>query len=279
MLLGELLRRLVVSRDPLTATDEMGFPREAPPETDASAETGPTGDSGFFGVGLLDTPPLLDPLVRIPSLFGAQSPSGSAVMPPIRIPLPRSKPPIGPGSIWVPPIAGPTISRSPADDSEPGSNDAGAAPPVSPADAASQIWRKIVDSYNEETRRLAQVNDAARAKEGRLYGTYTMPEIRYPWVYSGRTSGDGTLEEIVQRRYSGKQRSGFYPAIPDKETPWYSAVRGREQQLHDFFKEQGRSSNIINPIWSGNPFRQYYLDRATDEFGQCCARYDVIDWK
>src|SRR6185437_13351734 len=45
------------------------------------------------------------------------------------------------------------------------------------------------------------------------------------------------------------------------------AIRGREQQLHEHFKAQGRSGNVNNPVGSRNANAQRYRDAANREFG------------
>lgn len=64
---------------------------------------------------------------------------------------------------------------------------------------------------------------------------------------------------------------GFGEARLDQISKSYSAIRGREQQLINYFggaKSMGGSSgNPINGIAVFNPLRSYYLETSTSVFG------------
>ncbi len=69
-------------------------------------------------------------------------------------------------------------------------------------------------------------------------------------VYVGRTSGHGTPEQLAAWRYSGKPRFGFSKPEIDRIAYGplgYMAIRGREQQLIDYFGGVG-SPKVANKI-------------------------------
>jgi RHS repeat-associated protein len=115
-----------------------------------------------------------------------------------------------------------------------------------------------------------------------VYVTYTKENPRTHQVYSGRSSmrvpvgtpiSRSLGQQIVNNRESGHHANerGFGPARLDRISYNYSAIRGREQQLIDYHggaqSMGGSSGNLINGIWSMNPFRSSYLAESTREFG------------
>ncbi|MBC9730897.1 hypothetical protein [Streptomyces sp. TRM68367] len=117
------------------------------------------------------------------------------------------------------------------------------------------------------------------------YVTYTKTNPETGEVYTGRSRGVGTPEEIVAGRDSGHHMNdkGFGPAVLDKfaeatksvaerhSDPAYQAIRGREQQLIDFFggakSDGGISGNAIRGVAADNPLLGTFLNAATKMFG------------
>ena len=64
---------------------------------------------------------------------------------------------------------------------------------------------------------------------------------------------------------------GFGPAVLDKSSNNYAAIRGREQMLIDLYggaqSTGGTSGNAINGISINNPKYDYYMKSAQGEFG------------
>jgi hypothetical protein len=117
------------------------------------------------------------------------------------------------------------------------------------------------------------------------YVTYTKTNPETGEVYTGRSRGTGTPEQIVAARDAGHHmtENGFGPAVLDQSAaatksvalrhsdPAYQAIRGREQQLIDAFggaqSAGGTSGNAIRGIAEDNPLRNLYLNAATAAFG------------
>jgi len=103
-----------------------------------------------------------------------------------------------------------------------------------------------------------------------LQGRYSWPRPAIPsQYYVGRTGGYGTpLENIDARDASHEYNDlGFGPAQLDKSSESYAAIRGREQQMIEYYRSRGISGNVYNGIWPNNPNRGSYLQTALDEFG------------
>nr|WP_240554309.1 MULTISPECIES: polymorphic toxin-type HINT domain-containing protein [Streptomyces] len=117
------------------------------------------------------------------------------------------------------------------------------------------------------------------------YVTYTKTNPETGEIYTGRSRGTGTPEQIVAARDAGHHMTekGFGPAVLDQSAtatksvalrhsdPSYQAIRGREQQLIDAFggaqSAGGTSGNAIRGIAEDNPLRGLYLNAATAAFG------------
>jgi len=71
------------------------------------------------------------------------------------------------------------------------------------------------------------------------------------------------------RRDSGHPytKDGFGPAVLDRTSDSYDAIRGREQQLIDFFRQSGLSANKINGVGPRNPAGARCQQQAFDAFG------------
>jgi RHS repeat-associated protein len=113
------------------------------------------------------------------------------------------------------------------------------------------------------------VTIASGPEAGTTFQTYTKVNPDTGDVYVGRTSGGGTPLENIARRDSGHAYTseGFGPAQLDQSSDSYAAIRGREQQLIDFYRSLGISANKINGISPLNLNRSGYLGAALDEFG------------
>lgn len=103
----------------------------------------------------------------------------------------------------------------------------------------------------------------------RSYQTYIKVNADTGEVYAGRTSGFGTpLENLAARDASHAYNDlGFGPAQLDQSSASYAAIRGREQQLIDYFDNLGNSANKINGISPLNPNYSWYMQSAVGEFG------------
>lgn len=109
---------------------------------------------------------------------------------------------------------------------------------------------------------------AAETSAGRSFQSYTKVNSQTGEVYAGRASGYGTPLENIARRDAGHAYNdlGFGPARLDQSGS-YAAIRGREQQLIERFRDLGVSANKINGISPRNPNLDWYLERALRAFG------------
>jgi hypothetical protein len=76
-------------------------------------------------------------------------------------------------------------------------------------------------------------------------------------VYAGRASG-ATVKEALKSRalnpmHHMRKLFGYGEGAIDQASNSYSAIRGREQMLIDYFKNIGMSGNRINGISPLNP--------------------------
>ena len=107
--------------------------------------------------------------------------------------------------------------------------------------------------------------------------TYTRTNAATGEVYSGRTSGFGNPQTLVNSRASSHPASlaGFGPAVVDRVAPGtaqgYAAIRGREQHLIDAHggarSEGGSSANAIRGVSRRNPAAGYFDAAALTMFG------------
>jgi RHS repeat-associated protein len=122
---------------------------------------------------------------------------------------------------------------------------------------------------------LSIPGDSAVDKDNQyLYVTYTRVNPKTGQVYAGRTGGYGTPEELVHRRSLGQpllKAEGFRSPTVDQWSTNRAAIRGREQQLIDFYggaKSVGGSArNMINGVADFNLNRPIYMGAARAEFG------------
>ena len=123
---------------------------------------------------------------------------------------------------------------------------------------------------------VATVKTAIQEKqESKLHMTYTMTNENGE-VYSGRTSGYGTPNEVLQKRQANHHMSekGFTDVSIDKIAYGEQgklAIRGREQQLIDknggAQSEGGTSGNLIRGVSKINPKGIIYHEAADRAFG------------
>uniref|UniRef100_UPI0010F7B51C RHS repeat-associated core domain-containing protein n=1 Tax=Chitinivorax sp. B TaxID=2502235 RepID=UPI0010F7B51C len=108
----------------------------------------------------------------------------------------------------------------------------------------------------------------------KTYATYTRVHPVTGQVYAGRTSGYKDPATLVRDR--GLQQThlnseGFAFPVLDVSTTDYAAIRGREQQLIDFYGGAqtvgGTARNAINAIRDLNPNRYWYMSAAIAKFG------------
>lgn len=128
------------------------------------------------------------------------------------------------------------------------------------------------------------------------YQTYILKNPKTGQRYVGRTSGFGSPKQNVQSRLQNhhKIKEGYRLVRVDKSSFNKGAIRGREQQMLDFYRSAGRSGNgfkgtgamrgtwnrltksqrqigksgnQINGIGFGNKSRTSFLKQSKAEFG------------
>jgi RHS repeat-associated protein len=120
---------------------------------------------------------------------------------------------------------------------------------------------------------LALTGDSQNSQSYK-YITYTRENPSTGQVYSGRSGGYGEPQQIASQRAAGQpllNAEGFTPPVVDAVSTNLSAIRGREQQLIDYFggaqSVGGSTRNKINGVADFNPFRGFYIERSIQEFG------------
>lgn len=116
-------------------------------------------------------------------------------------------------------------------------------------------------------------NTIEKKKNERCYVTYIMTNGEQ--IYVGRTSGYGTPEQLVARRYARhvvRRALGYgYPIVDrfayGKEGSW--AIRGREQQYIDYLGGIGnpKVGNVIRGVARNNVNGYIYYKKSCDYFG------------
>ncbi len=133
---------------------------------------------------------------------------------------------------------------------------------------------RILCAFAGATLCIALVTSDADAKSGRSGGTKTFHTYTKTHpngkVYTGRTSGAEKPAKAIQKRDAGHHMNnqGYGPAQLDKSSGNKAAIRGREQQLIDKRKTEGRAGNTINGISPKNKKRNHYLAESEKEFGK-----------
>ena len=118
----------------------------------------------------------------------------------------------------------------------------------------------------------AAVADAVNDYASKIYVTYTLTNPKTKQVYVGRTSGTGTPQQIANRRYRHhylRRAQGFDKPVVDRWSKSYSAIRGREQQLIDYYGGVGSKSvaNLIRGVSRYNPYAISYHNASNTCFG------------
>ena len=118
----------------------------------------------------------------------------------------------------------------------------------------------------------AVIADAINDYQNKIYVTYTLTNPETGQVYVGRTSGTGTPQQIANRRYykhGSKQALGFARPVVDRYSKSYSAIRGREQQLIDYYGGVGnpKVANLIRGVAKRNPFGKKFHNSSNQCFG------------
>jgi len=112
----------------------------------------------------------------------------------------------------------------------------------------------------------------AEAKRGhtrhKTYHTY-IKEHKDRTVYVGRTSGYDLPNKNLSRRDNTHHmnKKGYRQAQLDRSSNNKDAIRGREQQLIDKYRAEGRSANKINGISNKNQKKSKYINASNREFG------------
>ena len=108
----------------------------------------------------------------------------------------------------------------------------------------------------------------------RRFITYVLKNPETKQVYIGRTSGFGEPLKILKRRMYGHayKKRGFKNPKIDKAMQGLnarSAIRGREQQLIDFYSGIGsfNVANIRRGVAKKNPFRNIFHHASNTNFG------------
>ncbi len=117
------------------------------------------------------------------------------------------------------------------------------------------------------------VTNAVRNYKQKIYVTYVMTNPKTSQVYVGRTSGIGDPLKIALRRYYShtfRRLQGYTNLMIDKWSNSKDAIRGREQQLIDFYGGIGskKVGNYIRGVARWNPRGRIYYDSSNKEFGK-----------
>lgn len=136
-----------------------------------------------------------------------------------------------------------------------------------------------VDSQPQTVDLVGVVVRAVRQnQQQKTYITYTMTKSDgiHTVTYVGRSSGEGTPESIMMRRYQGhwiRRLEGYGKPTLDKSatgTQGKLAIRGREQQMIDYKGGIGdpRVGNLIRGVSKPNPSGLLYHESSNAMFGE-----------
>ena len=131
------------------------------------------------------------------------------------------------------------------------------------------IATDTVDEAKDSLKKAVDKGDTS----SKTYQTYTKTNPVTGEVYSGRTSGTGSpIDNVAKRDANHHMNSkGFGPAMLDKTSDSYQAIRGREQMLIEYYggakSMGGISGNAINGIGTNNKNKDIYINAAKGVFG------------
>lgn len=125
----------------------------------------------------------------------------------------------------------------------------------------------------DATALVAVTADVIRDYRQKIYATYVLTNPKTSQVYLGRTSGIGDPVKLVWKRYRNnlkRRLQGFKNPTLDRYSKNYAAIRGREQQLIDYYGGIGskRVGNDIRGVAKWNPSGRFFHNKSNEEFGQ-----------
>lgn len=132
----------------------------------------------------------------------------------------------------------------------------------------------ICAAFEATSYATSKVYDATNSE--RVWVTYTLkgPDGK---IYVGRTSGYGTPQQIVNKRYANHHMKdyGYDSPILDKfaigarGSAAYAAIRGREQQMIDHLGGVGSTNvgNRIRGVRKNHPLGRTYHIKSNQMFG------------
>ncbi|TAD98649.1 MAG: hypothetical protein EAZ97_10575 [Bacteroidetes bacterium] len=110
-----------------------------------------------------------------------------------------------------------------------------------------------------------------------VFVSYIKENLQTGERYVGRTSGEienfsfENIFKILRKRDSNHaelNEKGFEATELDQQSENYPAIRGREQQLIEYYQKQGNCANKINGISKRNKKLKFYLAAAIETFGE-----------
>ncbi len=134
-------------------------------------------------------------------------------------------------------------------------------------DGSGNVVKRTVTVQRSQAARTQAAKDTAQ------FVSYTLTNPQTSQVYIGRTSGVGTPEQLVLKRYYGhlfRRSQGFRNPRVDKWSRSRDAIRGREQQLIDFYGGIGskRVGNYIRGVSKWNIKGRRYHNASNTYFGK-----------
>ncbi len=148
-------------------------------------------------------------------------------------------------------------------------------------------WTEIPTGFEDESFEVPEDTVTYRLSDDSdilIYVTYTKFNPKTGQTYVGKSQGYGEPNAIVRGRdkYHHRNAEGFLPAVLDKYSIEKPAIRGREQQMIDYYggawsdrKVDGKptlSANKIRAVAKKHKLGRYYHKYATREFTEI-AKY------
>jgi RHS repeat-associated protein len=150
--------------------------------------------------------------------------------------------------------------------------------PVAGGAAAADLVSPVGDAVGLAILAHAAFDAYTKANSSRVFLTYTMTSSSTGEVYSGRTSGFGTVSQVLAGRARNHHMSaadGWGSPVLDVAASGAGAreaIRGREQQLIDHHggaqSEGGASGNKIRGVSKWNPRGKTYHEESNDRYGE-----------